>query len=379
MRLRRALRWLAAGVLLSACAALASTAVPRTIVVRGQAHADDGGPLAGARVMARGTVSVSAVTDDRGRYTLSLPLGMPAALLRHPFRIEVRAEHEGRRLPLAGGGASLVVNAGWQPATGTVRVHSNREAAAVAIATALEVEEVTIAWIEADFGAAAAGGRDGSFEQQAALPGSAPARARAAPPSATGPVAAPPTAAPRNIAPAPRATPARNSVPPAPRPPAATPKPSGGTASATRKSPPKPAPRDTARIVATARAVDPPPARPSPVRAIDPLSRRDSVPPADTCRCVLRGTVEIEWERPLEIDTPIRVEIDAPGVAPVELSLFMGAPREFRFRPMPCGDWTLTLVAGGRLDYADEYGDTTRVVPCREATETRIVLRPVRR
>ncbi|MCC6349439.1 MAG: hypothetical protein IT347_07600 [Candidatus Eisenbacteria bacterium] len=431
----------ALALLVPALAGPASAQVaPRTIVVRGRTLAPDGKPLAGARVMARGSVSVSALTDDEGRYALSLPLGMPAALKRLPFRIEVRAEAQGRRLGLSGGGTSLVVDAAWQAGGGRVRVHSNRAAAANAVVTALELESVPVAWIEADFGGAATGGTEGSFSHDAILPGEAPPPPAETPPmpravappagtadpnpapaaiardsvalaDAPPPLAprdsvavatAPPPAAPRDsaaVATVPPPAPARDSVVPAPAPPAATrdsvvlaPAPPAATrdsvalATAPPPAAPRAVPRNSARsapppprVVASSREVAAPPPRPSAVRAMDPYVRRDSVPRADTCRCSVRGTVEIGWDRPLEEHTPVTLVLDAPGARPVEVSLFMGAPREFRFGPLPCGEWRLGYKAGGRLRYADARGDSTRVVPCTGATETRIVLLPLRR
>lgn len=75
----------------------------------------------------------------------------------------------------------------------------------------------------------------------------------------------------------------------------------------------------------------------------------------------------------------MKLELDAPGVKPADVTLFMGAPREFRFGPLPCGEWRLTVKPGGKLRYADVSGDSARVVPCSGATETRVVLVPVRR
>lgn len=402
--------WLAAAlvaVVLGLAAAAALAAAPRTIVVRGRTLSPDGRPLAGARVMARGSVSVSALADERGRYSISLPLGMPAALRRLPFKVEVRAEADGRRLPLAGGGSSLVIDAAWPAAAERPRVQSNREAAETAVATALMVEGVTIAWVEADFG---------GLPRASATPAPEPAAAPPAPRNTVAP-ARPPSPAPETRQPAPT-DPSRSAIersagvvpraaePVAARPPAPATKPapadstppaartSRDTAPAAapvpRTSVParrSPAPRDSARprtaeppkIVASAREVEPPPPRPSAVRAIDPSAKRDGAAPSDTCRCTIRGTVEIHWDRPLEDDTPVKLELDAPGAKPAEVTLFMGAPREFRFGPLPCGDWRLTVRPGGKLRYADVSGDSARVVPCAGATETRVVLVPVRR
>ena len=385
---RFALR-LAAAALVLAVAAAALAATPRTIVVRGRTLPPDGGPLAGARVMARGSATVSALTDDRGRYTLSLPLGMPAALKRLPFRIEVRAEADGRRLPLAGGGQSLVLDASWPAAAERPRVQSNRAAAATAVTTALEVEGVNVAWIEADFGGTAPAGAPEPREPAVAVVPAMPMPAPRDPVPAVAP-------APRDVAPAVASAP-RDSAPPTPAPRAgspgggpapvpATPDSSRAVAPARTQAPRNSAatarpqaPIEAPKIVVSTRTADAPPPRPSPVRPVDPYAKRDSVSPADTCRCTLRGTVEIHWDRPLEDYTPVRLELDAPGMKPTEVSLFMGAPREFRFGPLPCGEWRLGVKPGGRLRYADVAGDSARVVHCAGAVETRIVLVPVRR
>jgi hypothetical protein len=429
-----------AGVLL-ATAALAVT--PRTVVVRGHAYAPDGVPLAGARVMARGTVSVNTFTDDNGRYTLSVPLGMPAGLRTAPFRLEVRAEASGRRLPLSGGGSSLVLDASWQAAAGRVRVQSNRQEAATAVATAIQVEDVTTAWIDADFGGAAkeAGGGH-TFTQEAALPGSAPgavaprdtAPAGSAPvtpvavaPRDTAPAkpapavvaapAAPVAVAPRDTATAkpaplaPVAVAARDTAPAKPAPPvaaaptapvapvaaaardtapsaastsAAAPEsarvagvapPSANRPPAASRGPAVPAPR----IIASSRTVPAEPPRNPRVRAMDPYARRDTVAPPDSCRCTLRGTVEIDWTRPLEESTPVRVELESPAASAADLVLYMGAPREFRFGPLPCGEWRLRVRPGGKLRLADATGDTVRVVHCAGLAEMRVVLTTVKR
>lgn len=409
MRAARAGAALALAALLCAAAAPLPAApakgapVPRTIVVRGLVRGEDGRPLVRARVSVRGSATVNAVTNDRGRYSLSLPLGMPAALARAPFRLDVRAEGGGRRVPLAGGGEALVLEATWDAAANRARVTANREDAATAVRTALEVDEVPVAWIEADFGDTAAAepapavpaaaratpgpatspGRAAAVQPQAdstraKVAGRVPGAANATPPAA-GPKAPPkprarPMAPARDTTATPATAPVANAAAsPAAKAPAGTaaPRPDPGGAAATA--------RDTARVVATSRAVASPPARPSAVRAIDPFEPRVDPPAPDTCGCSLRGTVEIQWDRPLEFNTPMRVELDAPGTPPAELSLFMGAPREFRFGPLPCGDWRLTLVGGGRFHYADAHGDTTRVVRCEGPSQTRIVLVPTRR
>ena len=120
-------------------------------------------------------------------------------------------------------------------------------------------------------------------------------------------------------------------------------------------------------------------ARAAQVRAIAGLAGRDSLAPADSCRCSVRGTVEINWTRPLEDHTAVTLELDAPGARPAEVSLFMGAPREFNIGALPCGIWRLTVKTKGKLRYTDARGDTARVIPCTGTVETRVVLVPVKR
>ncbi len=370
---------------------------PRTIVVRGQVLTPEGKPVPGARVSARGTVSVNVMSNDRGRYTLAVPLGMPAAVKRLPFHLEVRVRADGRQVPLAGGGDALVLDVTWRPGTGRARVESNREAAVTAVATALEVEGVKVAWIEADFGGRPRPGLEGTFERDtplaggsAAKGGDAGATSRAAAPAAKARPARPPaeagdaptrgaakpapapgaSAAPKTATakPGPAAGARRDSTPAAKAGPPAR----GAAADSGRRSAPHRAPSDSSRLVVTSRTAEAPAPRTA-------AGRAGKGSPADSCRCSLRGTVEIAWERPLEDNTPIRLTLDAPGARPADVRLFMGAPREFRFGPLPCGDWRLSFEARGRRRYVDQQGDTTRVVHCEGATETRVVLVPERR
>jgi hypothetical protein len=120
-------------------------------------------------------------------------------------------------------------------------------------------------------------------------------------------------------------------------------------------------------------------ARAAQVRAISALAGPDSLAPKDSCHCSVRGTVEIDWTRPLEDHTSVRLELDAPGAPSAEVSLFMGAPREFRFGPLPCGAWRLTVKAMGKLRYTDVRGKSPRIIPCAGMVETRVVLVPAKR
>src|SRR6187399_1264891 len=174
---------IAAGALLAFVSALllagvvaddAFAADARTIAVRGRVLTSKGEPVPGAHVQARGSASVSALADGNGRYMLSVPLGMPGALRQQPFKLELRADDDGHRLKLAGGGESLVLEASWNASKGVVLVKSNREAVAKSVAAAIESGDVTAARIEADFGGTAKANANGSFSSEATLPVSPP-------------------------------------------------------------------------------------------------------------------------------------------------------------------------------------------------------------
>lgn len=185
-------------------------AVVRTIVVRGKVVKPDGTPASTAQVLVRGSATMTAHTDDRGHYSLTIPLGTPGSLARGPFTLEVRAEIEGRKLPFAAGGSALTIDVRMLPGGGRARVRSNSGVATTAIVTALEQDAAPTAWIDADFGGA--GNSTGIAEAKAvddAVFGAGDAGPRAAPvPRISDTTLAPPVpvlhrAAPRAAAPAP--------------------------------------------------------------------------------------------------------------------------------------------------------------------------------
>lgn len=437
--------------------AFAGNAV-RTLVVRGLVAKADGKPAVGARVSAKGPkggVNVSATTDERGRFSLQMPMGSPTAIRAAAFSVEVRAEGGGKRLPLATGAPALGLVVDFAPGTSRLRVRSNSPAATAAVITAFIQDGAPTAWVDADFGGAvrASGDMALSAEDEIGMAGIAPApgsgerepeRAKpvpartpapikikpepAAPPVAT-PVAEPTTAAPKPAtkivkapAPAPRvAKPAPDSAAiaraaaqaaaraearereiaarhtrdslaalrrqdardakraaAAKRKPATPTTPAGTTIAVTT------APADSARPQATPSPalapVAPPRAAGTPrVVAIEPFAPPQAAPGADTCACRLRGTVEVDWERPLEKNIPVELTLEGPARQSTSVDLYMGPPREFRLGPLPCGDYKLTVRPRGRYRYALVRGDSVLTVHCDGHTQQRIVLEPVKR
>lgn len=407
----------------------------RTLVLRGAVTDAKGEPVVGARVSVRGSAVQSTMSGTNGRYALDVVMGTGAGLARGPFRVEVRAELGNKRLGLVGGGSALIAEVsmlGGSPAKAEVR--SNSELAVAAIATAFAQESITHAWVQADFGggASASGSNDLQYRDSVVLPGVAGTPAIAKPEKSEKPMKIANPAVPDREA----AIRARDSVAAAklrareqraqrqaqarsverarldsltlaramqrradslawvarrtaPKsPPRVSPKP------AARREPVRkpvttnatpPAPRvevsaeDSTRAVTTspsAAVTANPDAR---VKRIEPFGEAPLTSPADTCACRLRGTVEVVWPRPLEEGLPIRLTLDGPARQRTEVTLDMGAPREFRLGPLPCGEYTLKIEPQGKLRYALQRGGDTMPVYCNGQTQVRVVLNPVRK
>lgn len=183
----------------------------RTLVLRGRVLSASDAPVAGARVISRGSHQGVAMTDDLGRWSLSAALGTAAALAREPFTLELRAEAGGRRLPLVTGGAALVLEVSLVQRNGEaiVRVRSNQAAAAVGVATAFAQEGAVNAWVSADFGGSARPPAETRVVEDAVIPGFVPPPGT---PDAGAATAKPPAVEP---APSPAATEPPPQVPPA--------------------------------------------------------------------------------------------------------------------------------------------------------------------
>jgi len=464
---------------LFALALVAAIALPafagnalRTLVVRGLVAKADGKPAVGARVSAKGPkggVNVSATTDERGRFSLQMPMGSPTAIRAAAFSVEVRAEDKGKRLPLTTGAPALGLVVDFEPGTSRLRVRSNSPAATAAVITAFVQDGAPTAWVDADFGGAVRANGDMALnaEDEIGMAGIAPA-----------PGGAEREPAPERVKPVPVRTPApiklKPPVPPAPTP-APTPTPAAASTPAPTQAPvkapvkasapaprvPKPAPdsaaiaraaaqaaaqavaraearereaaarrtrdslaavrrqeaRDAKRaaaakrkpatpttpagttIAVTTAAADstrpsapqspssptspgpaaPPRAATPRVVAIEPFAPPPSATGTDTCACRLRGTVEVDWERPLEKNIPVELTLEGPARQSTSVDLYMGPPREFRLGPLPCGEYKLTVRPRGRYRYALVRGDSVLTVRCDGHTQQRIVLEPVKR
>ncbi len=393
----------------------AAGVVPRTLVLRGLVSQPDGTPIAGARVSVKGSAILSTLSAANGRYALDVVMGTGAGLARGAFRVELRAEHEGKRLGLGSGGGALVAEVELLPGSpAQAEVRSNSELAVAAIATAFAQESITHAWVQADFGGGANAGGSLAlrYHDRVALPGVTPLpgatspRAKLSAPPASNTVIAPrgPTVssevAQRNERRAQQrraerarldslsgmramqrradslAWETRRTIE------RSHPKPS---ASRTTASPPtrRPAqgvvsPKVVVSVAETLRIAEPSVSTPQ-VKRIEPFTPPTSMNTPDTCACRLRGTVEVAWSRPLEEGLEVELTLEGPATQRTEVTLDMGSPREFRLGPLPCGEYRLTVRPLGRLHYAMQRGGDSMRVVCDGQTQARVVLTPVRK
>ena len=115
------------------------------------------------------------------------------------------------------------------------------------------------------------------------------------------------------------------------------------------------------------------------VKLIEPFTAPTTAAALDTCACRVRGTVEVSWPRPLEEGLVVEVVLEGPALQRTEVTLDMGAPREFRLGPLPCGAYRLRLLSHGRLRYALARGGDELRVNCAGLTQVRVMLTPLKK
>jgi hypothetical protein len=144
---------------------------------------------------------------------------------------------------------------------------------------------------------------------------------------------------------------------------------------------------------AAASSVNPRP--PEPARPVTPAPR-DSEPAAPVgiartlpppraghdatrlCDCTLRGTVEVQSDRPLQSRTEVVVSIAGSPVA-TTVELFMGSPRAFEIRPAPCGPLRFALFTRSKQRFVLVSAEPSPSCLEGGSEQVRFVLEPVAR
>lgn len=97
------------------------------------------------------------------------------------------------------------------------------------------------------------------------------------------------------------------------------------------------------------------------------------------CDCTIRGTVEVQWDRPLTSRTEVVISVeDTPDVA-TSVELFMGSPRAFEIHPAPCGVHRLLLWTRSKQRFVLVSSEPRVVCTPGGVQQMRLVLEPVAR
>ena len=109
------------------------------------------------------------------------------------------------------------------------------------------------------------------------------------------------------------------------------------------------------------------------------LPRSPNQTSAPMCDCTIRGTVEVQWDRPLSSSTEVVIAVeDAPDVA-TSVELFMGSPRAFEIHPAPCGVHRLLLWTRSKQRFVLVSQEPRVVCTPGGVQQMRLVLEPVAR
>jgi len=99
----------------------------------------------------------------------------------------------------------------------------------------------------------------------------------------------------------------------------------------------------------------------------------------DSCTCRVRGTVEMEFHRLLSSPMKIEVSIKELPALRDTIELFMGSPRAFDLRRVPCGRWSLSLHPFSERPFGVTTPEEVAPFTCRQKglRQVRIVIAPL--
>lgn len=139
---------------------------------------------------------------------------------------------------------------------------------------------------------------------------------------------------------------------------------------------------------ATARPSSPSPWSSNPAPGKSPRATRMNAPSADagsdaskpagsdSCLCRIEGTVEVDSDQPLPARVPVLVYLEDSRKVADSVELFMGSPRQFNLRNVPCGVHTIKVKTLSKLKFQLTTADP--VIDCSGGgyRQVRIVLEP---
>jgi hypothetical protein len=367
------------------------------IVFRGRLADPESFPIEKVQVVVEGSRSASTLSDQDGRWSLQVPLGTRGELAHTPLSLTLKVRDGSRSYSLANGRSELRVelrSEGVSDGSPLLAVRATDARVAEAIARALRAEGDTSAVVPVMFvGRPRGPATPDTFGT--ALPAYEPVLLTAGAKSATDSAARTPVT---------RREPATSSPSPAPTialtAPATGPR-SGQSARPT--SPPASAPAPPTQTPTPA-SIDPPPSlteasdpAPAADATVDPvpwsrvevitpsryrsLARSDSAQlarSARVCACRIEGTIELRSEQPLTRRRSVVVVLNGEVALRDTVDLFMGSPRPFVFRDLPCGRYSLDVQVPGSTRFRLVTPRAMRTVSCSqgELRQIRLVLEP---
>jgi hypothetical protein len=387
--------------LLATWCALA-TAAPddrKGIVFRGRLADPESWPIAKVQVVVEGSRSASTLSDQDGRWSLTVPLATRGQLAHTPLSLTLRVRDATRSYSLANGRSELrleLSGEGVSDRGSLLAVRASDARVAETLARALRAEGDTNAIIPVMFVGRPRGRVPVPDTFGTALPAYEPVLLAGA------------------------ASAAANSAAPAPA--TASPTPQAATSTPVPASAPPPA-SSSAQRLAPARAPDPAPtgAMPSPpatVQRAAPADTRSSQPEVESpapeapgdpipwsrvevitpsryrslaqsdsallahsvrgCACRIEGTIEVRSEQPLARRRPVVVVLNGEVALRDTIDLFMGSPRPFAFRDLPCGRYSLDVQVPGTTRFRLVTPRSMRSLSCAqgELRQIRLVLEP---
>jgi hypothetical protein len=329
------------------------TDIPHTLVVEGRVVDPQGSPIPGAHLLVDAPQRRALPAGTTGRYVVGFEVGSVEGLARAPVSVRFRAVSRGWNILLPGAGSWLALELRTvlgPDSAARIQVRSNSGALASALADSIAAGvsplHLVVQFIGTQGPASPAIPPSLDAVAWAPAPDLRWPRSRAASPAAAAKPPSTPATGPSAVA-KPPSTPATGpSAAAKPSTPATAPpspaKPS--SARVTTGSPAKPSSAPAAASSSSGNTASDPraaalPQSPSGGRAGPPAVPAGVATTArpNGCRCDVRGTVEIAWNRPLEEGLRVVVALaEDPSLADTVV-LFMGAPRPFELRGAPCG------------------------------------------
>ncbi|HET7224932.1 MAG TPA: hypothetical protein VFK69_04385, partial [Candidatus Eisenbacteria bacterium] len=100
--------------------------------------------------------------------------------------------------------------------------------------------------------------------------------------------------------------------------------------------------------------------------------------PAGDCGCIVQGTIEVRSSRPLADPLRVRVSVEQHPALADTVELFMGSPRPFMLRGLPCGQHRLNVEILSRRRFRVTSPEALGLFDCSSGAlhHPRIVLEP---